>query len=391
MYPKEFEDILACLPKPPEFSFDFEGVFETALSGLLEKMRKTPQNPAWHAEGDVWTHTKMVCEELCALEEFRSLPENERLVLSLSALLHDAGKPFVTRLVDGAYVSPGHAARGASEAREVLWRKAGLSGKREYQCLRESVCFLIRYHTQPAHLHENENAAVKALKIAENVRLAPYFSAKNLCILTEADERGRINSDKEVRLLNIDLAREIFREARVWRSPYSFICETTRYACLSGKNVWKDQELFDDTWGEVILMCGLAGTGKDTYIKEHYPNLPVVSLDDIRCEMKVSPDENQGRVIQAAHEKARKYLRLKQPFVWNATSLMPSLRKNQVSLFEDYGARVKIVFLETGWAENIRRDKERKRTVSEKVIGDMLKKLVPPEAFEARNVVWECV
>lgn len=55
-----------------------------------------------------------------------------------------------------------------------------------------------------------------------------------------------------------------------------------RKACLAGG------ELYDDTWGEVVLMCGLPGTGKDTWIREHYPGLPVVSLDEIRREMKVS-------------------------------------------------------------------------------------------------------
>lgn len=391
MYPKEFESILNCLPKPPDFRFDFEGLFETELKAILSDMQKTPQNPAWHAEGDVWAHTKMVCAELCGLAEFRTLSVEERNVLALSALLHDAGKPLATREEMGELVSPGHALKGANLVRALLWRETGLSGKKEYQCFRESVCFLIRYHTQPAHILENNDPMRRARKIASNGMLAKYFTLKNLCLLAEADERGRITPEKDKRILNVELARAAMTESGAYTSPYPFRSEKTGHAYLSGKNVWEDQELFDDAWGEVILLSGLPGTGKDTYIKAHFPSLPVVSLDDIRREMGVKPGENQGTVIQAAHEKAKEFLRKKQPFVWNATSLLPALRKTQISLFENYGASVRILFLETGYLENIERDKERKHSVSERVISDMLNKFVPPEAFEARKVEWVVV
>ncbi|MBR3929744.1 MAG: AAA family ATPase [Clostridia bacterium] len=388
MYPKEFEGVLKCLPKPPDFSFDFEGLFETELKSILMDMQKTPQNPAWHAEGDCWTHTKMVCMELCGLSEFQNLPDEERNVLALAALLHDAGKPFTTREEMGELVSPGHALKGANLVRALLWREMGLSGEKGYQLLRESVCLLIRYHTQPAHILENNDPMRRARKIASNGCPAKYFTLKNLCLLAEADERGRINPEKEQRILNVELARAAMIESGAYTSPYPFRSDVARYAYLSGKKVWEDQELFDDTWGEIILLCGLPGTGKDTYIRMNFPSLPVVSLDDVRREMGVKPGDNQGAVIQAAHERAREFLRKKQPFIWNATSLLPSLRRTQVSLFEDYGASVKILFLETGWKENIERDKERKFAVSEKVISDMLNKFVPPEAFEARRVEW---
>lgn len=391
MYPVEFESVLKCLPKPPDFRFDFDGLFETALMSILTDMKKTPQNPAWHAEGDVWAHTKMVCEELCGLGEFRTLDEEERNVLALSALLHDAGKPLATREEMGELVSPGHALKGANLVRAFLWREMGLSGKKEYQRFRESVCFLIRYHTQPAHILENNDPARRARKIASNGTLSKYFTLKNLCLLAESDERGRITPEKEKRLMDVELARAAMMESGAYTSPYPFRSETTGHAYLAGKNVWADQELFDEAWGEVILLSGLPGTGKDTYIKTHYPSLPVVSLDDIRRETGVKPDDNQGAVVQAARERAKEFLRRKQPFVWNATSLLPALRKTQISLFEDYGASVKILFLETGFAENIQRDRDRKYAVSEKVISDMLNRFVPPEAFEARKVEWVVV
>tara|TARA_B100000676_G_scaffold194569_1_gene191226 strand:- start:62 stop:214 length:153 start_codon:yes stop_codon:yes gene_type:complete len=36
-------------------------------------MARCGQDAAWHAEGDVWTHTRMVCEALASLDEWGAL------------------------------------------------------------------------------------------------------------------------------------------------------------------------------------------------------------------------------------------------------------------------------------------------------------------------------
>lgn len=63
---------------------------------------------------------------------------------------------------------------------------------------------------------------------------------------------------------------------------------------LSGRNVVPEQPLYDDSWGEVILMSGLPGTGKDTWIMPNRLHMPVISLDDIRREIKIKPTDGQG-------------------------------------------------------------------------------------------------
>jgi predicted kinase len=135
-------------------------------------------------------------------------------------------------------------------------------------------------------------------------------------------------------------------------------------------------------------MSGLPGTGKDTYIKKNFPTLPVVSLDDIRERIGVSPTENQAPVVLEAHNEARALLRKRTPFVWNATSITADLRNKQISLFEEYGASVRCVWLETGWEEELRRNRERERNVPEAVIERMLSRLELPEAYECERVEW---
>ena len=385
------ERLLACLPGPPEYRYDWTGMRAIPmLEDWFSRMEQTPQNPEWHGEGDVWAHTRMVCQALAGLPEFRAMEDRPRNALALAALLHDIGKVRCTKLENGKWVSPRHGSTGAQIARALLWREFGLCGAPEAQRFREAVCLLIRYHTAPLHLIEGNDPSLRVLKLAANGELAPDFTLRALCLLSEADVRGRIAPDSPEQLENIELGRELAREEDCLNGPYPFPSRHTQRALFAGGSVWKDMELYDDTWGEVILMCGLPGTGKDTWIRSHYPDMPVVCMDDLRREMGVKAEDNQGRVVQAAKEMAKACLRAKQPFIWNATSLT-SLRDQQIDLFESYHARVRVVYLETDWTENLRRNAGRTAIVPEGVIGRMLDKLEPPERHEARQVDWICL
>ena len=91
----------------------------------LDALVDCPQNPSWHPEGDVWTHTKFVCREAANIIRYSdaSLDEDEQIILMFSALCHDFGKPSTTQLDEnGILRSRGHAAAGAPLARFFLER-----------------------------------------------------------------------------------------------------------------------------------------------------------------------------------------------------------------------------------------------------------------------------
>ena len=386
-----FDRLTDCLPKSPCFEYDWPGV--AALSPLKPwflRMEETPQNPLWHGEGNVWIHTKRVCEALTGLSDFRTMPPRARNALALAALLHDIGKVTTTRLEGGEWVSPRHGPAGAKIARKLLWQDFELCGDAEKQKFREAVCLLIRYHTRPVHLLEGDNASNAMLRLAANGELAPGFTLRALCLLAEADVLGRIAPDNPELLEGIELARELAGEEGCLDGPYPFRSARTQRLLFEGGSLWKDQVLYDDTWGEVILMCGLPGTGKDTWIGATHPDLPVVSLDGLRLELNVDPADRQGPVVRMARERARQLLRARRPFIWNATSLT-SLRRNQLDLFHRYRARVRIVYLETPWSENLRRNADRRDAVPLNVLDHMLSRLEPPERFEAQRVDWLCL
>ncbi len=385
------DELLSVVPQAPDFEICWEEIERSFMCPFAAGMKETPQNPKYHAEGNVWNHTKMVCECLVKDEDFRALEERQRQELFLAALLHDAGKRHTTRLENGEWISPGHAIAGAKITRDLLWREYGLCGSKELQNFRETICLLIRYHMSAPYIFESDDPGSRLIKTSANGELAPDFDLKSLFILAKADANGKIADDNRKGEETVLLVEEAAKENGCFTQPKEFSDPYTEYAYLSGKNVAPNAELYNDTKCEVILLCGLPGTGKDTWIKSVYPEYPVISLDDIRAEFGISPAGDQNEVARIAKSRARQLLRSRQSFVWNATSVTADIRNKLVSLFNSYHAYVKIVFLETEWDENLRRNMARPDHVPEYVIETQLAKLTPPERFEAHEVDWICV
>ena len=334
---KTGQDLLALVPSGPDWKIPWEAVESSALNAWVSRLKVTMQNPFWHGEGDVWTHTQMVCEALSGLPEFRSLEERKRQEIFLAALLHDFGKASCTRWENGSWTSPYHGVVGA--------------------------------------------------------RLTPDFSIDLLLLLSKADLLGRTADGKEESLENLELCRYTAEEAGCLAAAIPFPDDFSEYAYLSGRGILPGQHLYDDTWGEIILMSGLPGTGKDTWIQENCPDLPMISLDEIRRTMKLSRTGKGSEAAAEGRRQAQEYLRAKTPFVWNATCLSPDIRGRLVSLCERYGASVRIVYLETDWETRRQRNIGRGEAerVPETAVIDMLRKLVLPERFEAHRVAWESV
>lgn len=387
----EVNDILALVPDAPDWVIDWEKIETSTLRDHVDAMRHTPQSVRWHAEGDVWAHTQMVCESLVSLPEYRQLPQIQRQILFIAALLHDVGKPVTTRQEGTEWVSPSHSTKGALLARYLLWSEYGMCGTSELQAMREAVVLLVKHHSFPPYALEKEENVRKMISIAASAELVPDFSLKLLYLLAKADALGRECEDKDDFTAHVDLFAELAKEQGCYDGPVSFTSDYTRRAYFSGGDVWPQQELYDETWGEVVMLCGLPGTGKDYWISRHCKDMPIISLDEIRNRYKLSYEGSQGYVASLGKEEAKTYLRKHQPFVWNATNLTVDIRRQLIDLFESYGASVRVVYLETDRATQWRRNKDREDKVPETIIDSMLSKLAIPEIHEARYVQWLCV
>jgi predicted kinase len=135
-------------------------------------------------------------------------------------------------------------------------------------------------------------------------------------------------------------------------------------------------------------MSGLPGVGKDFWIQQNCPEYPIVSLDAMRQQLKISPTQEQGEVVRRAKELARGYLRQGRSFVWNGTNLSRQIRGRLIELFAAYQARVRIVYLEVSQDVQRQRNRSRVAQVPEGAIERMRDRLEVPDVREAQQVEW---
>ena len=188
-------------------------------------------------------------------------------------------------------------------------------------------------------------------------------------------------------LESVSLAALMFQEANCWDHQFAFANDESRVAFFELEDRDPHYEAHEAFPCTVTVMSGLPGAGKDTWIEKHRPEHPVVSLDLIRDELRVSATDNQGQVIQAAQERAREHLRAGRDFVWNATNVTRQNRSRVLRLLRDYGARVEIVYLEPGPDQLRRQNRDRPDAVPEAVITHLSKKTEPPQLWEAHWVI----
>lgn len=371
--------IAALTPGPPDYAAAWADIERSPLGVYVPAMAGTGQNPVYHGEGDVWTHTKNVCGELCASDHYRAQPEHIRALLFTAALLHDVGKVRATRWENGRWTSPNHSAIGAGMARELLWTRLGLYGTPEKQGFREAVCALVRRHAMPARGIDRRNAERRILTVSQMGLLAPDFTLERLCALSAADARGRICGDLPEMLACVELCVGIAREKGCLNGPYPFPDGHTRFAYLSGRDVPPDAALKDGRWGPVILLSGPSGAARDRWRRENLPGLPALS-----------PEGGQGAAQEAAR-RARAYLQRRESFVWSAPCLTEEDRRQPLELFHASGAWVRLVYLESGPDAAARRDGFQTAPAPEASGALSVAALSPPAPGEAREVAWICL
>jgi tRNA nucleotidyltransferase (CCA-adding enzyme) len=152
----------------------------TALYPELGALQGCPQDPSWHPEGDVWTHTLLVVDQAAQIAVRDGLEGRERAVLVFAALCHDLGKPPSTAVLDGHIRSYGHAER--VDIVTAFLDKVGVPTE-----LATRIAGLVRYHLShlqfagsPRHVRRLSRSLEEA---GETLRM--------LARVVEADASGR--------------------------------------------------------------------------------------------------------------------------------------------------------------------------------------------------------
>lgn len=347
----------------------------------LEPLGACPQDPIFHAEGDVLTHLGMVLTELAALPAFRALPELDRHIVFAGTLLHDISKPECTRVEDDGRVrSPGHAVKGVYKARRILTDDAAFAPLGTSFEIREQILALVRWHGLPANYLEKPDPQRAVILTGMNTRM------DLLTILAEADHRGRVVAKEDDTMTRIALFPDFCAECEAWNGPRAFANDASRVHYFRTPGEHPTLHLYDDTKCEVVVLSGLPGSGKDTWVKENATDREVISLDDIRRELEVDPADDQSAVVAAAYDRAKVLLRRGEPFVWNATNVSRILREKVIGLCAAYKARVRVVYLEPPITLIRERNGGRVKPVPERVWERLFDKLDVPTLAEAHAI-----
>lgn len=367
------------VPAPGALCSDWVPAVEPAFPGLMAALAATPQDPRYHAEGDVWTHTQMVVDALLHSTCYAASAVPARGVLFHAALLHDISKPETTREDQGRIIAPGHSAKGAIAARVALWEH-GVP-----MPLREAVCRLIESHQLPFF-------AFRSRKGQHPEFLARWQSCDRrldwLCALAEADMRGRFCADQAVVLEEIACFAELAEELGCLRTPYAFPDAATRLAYLQSQGErFPDAPVFVADPFEVVLLSGLPASGKSTWAAQQQVG-PVVSYDQIREEEGLAHGEGTGTIVHAAVDQMRTYLRARQPFVVDATHLSRQMRQRTVDLVRAYGGQVHVHYFEAPRPQVLARNQARDSTLTNAKLLRMVSRWEVPGLEEVEHITW---
>jgi predicted kinase len=151
---------------------------------------------------------------------------------------------------------------------------------------------------------------------------------------------------------------------------------------------------------ELIMMVGVPGVGKSTWIRDHMTKNPsknyaIVSSDDIIEEMGAPEGLSyadafakfSGFAIKEMDRRAKEYIAEGRNIIWDQTNLNPKARKTKLAIAASY-RKIAVVFSLTD-AERERRYEKRKvetgKTIPAHVIANMLRSFQAPtraEGFE---------
>ena len=174
---------------------------ETGWIGLFPQIAAidgVPQDPEWHPEGDVLTHTGHCLDALTASPVWAQTSPDDRKILSLAVLAHDFGKATTTlkgeRHGEVRWISPRHDTEGGPLTDDFL---VGIGAP---TAVIATVRPLVEQHLYHHSWAQDGPSAASIRRLAR--RLEPA-TIEQLCRVMEADRQGRpprASPDSEARI-----------------------------------------------------------------------------------------------------------------------------------------------------------------------------------------------
>jgi predicted kinase len=358
---------------------------------MLKNFKSTKQDLIWHSEGDVHIHTDMVLNETYDIisNQASYLSDDDKFCLVMAALLHDIAKPITTKEIERdnriCVVAPRHESIGMSY---LIHKIQSLNISVENI---KKIIGLVGYHQVPKLLVIRDKSKWDYMNLSQKARLDLLY------FLEVADIKGRECYDKADQLEYLELFKVYAEENDCYDkinipfiSDNKYIQNKGFKALISGGITMPEEAdakffKYKDNYPEIVLLSGLSGVGKSTYIKDNYKDHTIISLDEIREEVGKNRQDhsNEGRVLQKAKINLRTAFNKKQKVIYDATNLRKDFRNRFLGLGEDYNALTSLVFLTDSMSNIYKKDNDREHSVGKKVLDYQEQRLEYPEVDEA--------
>jgi predicted kinase len=314
----------------------------------------------------------------------------------LGALLHDFGKPETTVIAsDGKYPAYGHEGAGMWKAREFLRKHFPMFG----YARREWILSLVEYHGHPKRMVKDNSDDIRFKRLSLEVNTEQVYH------VGVADFTGRIGESSDIALQHLETFKKRCQDLDIWDKyyevPNSRDLPQAAYSLLRWKvlfgNVKENDEkkmrealkIMEKSPFELMIMVGVPGVGKSTYIKHFYPHIETISMDEERlhlCGNMLDMSKNQ-EVYEICLRKLKDHMFRRINTIWDATSVSRKLRKNLINIARQHGAQVSIVTFDLPLDVILERNKGRDRIVPEHVVVDYYKKIQSPKPHEYDRLI----
>ena len=171
---------------------DASGLLEVVLPEV-SAMKGVEQPPEFHAEGDVWTHTLLMLEQM----------QDPTITLALGMLLHDVGKPGTYRVAERIRFD-GHVDEGVRMAEEICTRL------RYSRNDTDQVMALVGQH-----MRFKDTSVMRASKLKRFLRMPRFEEHVELHRLDCLSSHGSLGAYEFVCDKLVELPQEVLRPPRL--------------------------------------------------------------------------------------------------------------------------------------------------------------------------------
>lgn len=344
------------------------------------------QSTVWHKEGNALVHVTSVTNHMVNYFHDNGLPMNDDYYIQMvsAALCHDLGKPSTTKWEEDLqeYKTKCHGQVGARITRKLFFDEPDIE-------LREKVCCMVKNHMTLHHILDSKKEIDKKLK-----RLSwNMVTVKDMLLLKHCDSLGSKNDVETPEMLDkvFNEIKENAERLDCYEKPFQFENNFERLKYFYGV---ENSENYDEHF-LAIIMVGLPGAGKDTFIKSfsgdnglnvNLSNLPMLCRDLIRTEIGIKGEKPQGnkaqedKVTDIFNKRMMELCKDHKSFIVNNTNLLKKYRQDYCKKVIEHGGTPIFVYVEAPTLEETK--KRREGQIKPEIIDNMFWRFEFPEPSE---------